>query len=355
MRYDEFRDRWQAALRTARVLAHHDRAEETIDLTTTGRRWRVHLLGRPAEPFHAGATISFRWDPFESARSYTCEEDLLTDLVGRRAARSTQPRLVRVDITFRATLPYGSTTPMPAPDVWAPWVASVEEKSTPRSRAGAAGRARRSPGAVIWRSTDAPRRAGRSQSRGCPCQPTRWSSCLGSGTTRGVERGRRPPTNRSMASRGASPGLWIPGRRASVNSRGGSGTRQPRRAPERAAAAANLSPTTETPGLKRCTDTRRRHGPEPPHGHRISDVTLLAREPRRGWRPRAATRPPKGALGRLRRRTVWPTSVGSVQGRRNPPHGAATVRSRRGDPRLDSMSREGTSRSDYDARCGRWG
>src|SRR5260221_11711063 len=108
--------------------SRHDRAEETIDLTTTGRRWSVLLLGRPVAPLHAGATISLRWAPFRSARSYTCEEDLLTDLVGRRAPRSTQPRLVRVDITFRATLSYGSTTPMPASDVWAPWVASVEEK-----------------------------------------------------------------------------------------------------------------------------------------------------------------------------------------------------------------------------------
>lgn len=85
MRYDEFRDRWQAALRTARLVSHHDRPEETIDLTTTARRWRVRPLPRSAEPFNAGAMISFRWDPFESARAYTCEEDLLTELLGRRS------------------------------------------------------------------------------------------------------------------------------------------------------------------------------------------------------------------------------------------------------------------------------
>ena len=86
MRYDEFRDRWQVALRSARLLAHHDRPEESIDLTTTERRWRLR-------------------------RSYTCEQDLLTELVGRRAGRSTQPRQMRVDIVLGATLPYGSTTP----------------------------------------------------------------------------------------------------------------------------------------------------------------------------------------------------------------------------------------------------
>ena len=128
MRYDDFRDRWQAALRTARLLSAHDRPEETMNLTTTARKWRVHLLLRAVAPFHAGATIDFRWDAFEAARSYTCEEDLLTELFGRRPGRSTQPRLVRVDIALHASLPYRSTAPLPAPDVWLPWVASLEEK-----------------------------------------------------------------------------------------------------------------------------------------------------------------------------------------------------------------------------------
>ena len=129
MRYDEFRERWLTALRSARLLAHHDCPRETIDLSTTNRRWKLQLLPRPLEPFHTSAAISFRWSPFESARSYTREEDLLTELLGRsRSGRATQRRLIRVDITLHATLPYGSTAPIPAPDVWLPWVVSVEEK-----------------------------------------------------------------------------------------------------------------------------------------------------------------------------------------------------------------------------------
>ena len=147
MRYDEFRDRWQAALRTARLLSHHDRPEETIDLATTARRWRVRPWPRPAEPFHVGTTISFRWDPFASARAYTCEEDLLTELLGRRTGRSTQRRLLRVDITLHATLPYGSTTSMPAPDVWLPWVGSVEDKVDN----ALTGRRRRKGAELRWR------------------------------------------------------------------------------------------------------------------------------------------------------------------------------------------------------------
>lgn len=148
MRYDEFRDRWEAALRTARLLSHNDRPEDMIDLTRMERRWRVRPLPRSAEPFNVGATISFRWDPFDSARSYTCEEDLLTELFGRsRIRRSTQRRLLRVDITFRAALPYGSTTPLPAPDVWTPWLASVEEKLDTALK----GRRRRKDAGIAWR------------------------------------------------------------------------------------------------------------------------------------------------------------------------------------------------------------
>jgi hypothetical protein len=128
MRYDEFRDRWQAALCAAGVLSHQERPQETIDVSTTERRWRFLTLPRTVDPFTVAASISFHWDPFQSARSYTCEEDLLTELHGRRARWSTQRRLVRVDIKLHATLPYGSTMSLPAPDLWLPWITSVEEK-----------------------------------------------------------------------------------------------------------------------------------------------------------------------------------------------------------------------------------
>jgi hypothetical protein len=147
MRYDEFRDRWLAALRGARVPSYQDRPEETVNLTTMGRRWEVHVIGRSADPFHSAATIGFDWDPFESARSYTCEEDLLTDLHGRRAARSTQPRLIRMDFVFRAGLTWGSTIPLPAAEVWNPWAEAVQEKLDDTL---AVTRRRKAPGSV-WR------------------------------------------------------------------------------------------------------------------------------------------------------------------------------------------------------------
>lgn len=157
MRYDEFRDRWQKALRSAGLLSHLDRAEETIDLRTTARRWEAHQLPRSVEPFSVGASIRFVWDPFESARSYTCEEDLLTDLLGRGARRNTQRRLLRVDITLGANLPYGSTARMPASAVWIPWVASVKESLdaalTPRRGGGSTDHLYRGDLEIAGRST----------------------------------------------------------------------------------------------------------------------------------------------------------------------------------------------------------
>lgn len=147
MRYDEFRDRWLAALRSARVLAYQDLPEETINVTTMARRWKVHAIGRSAEPFHPGATIGFDWDPFESARSYTCEEDLLTHLHGRRSARSTQPRFIRVEFVFRAALTWGSTIPLPGAEVWNPWAEALQERL---DDALAATRRRKAP-ATAWR------------------------------------------------------------------------------------------------------------------------------------------------------------------------------------------------------------
>src|SRR5712691_9378444 len=135
MRYDEFRDRWQVALRSARLLAHHDRPEESIDLTTTERRWRLRLLPRPVEPFHAGATISFRWSPLDSARSYTCEEDLLTELFGRRAGA----RCAWTSCSARPS-PMGRRHPSVRPMSGCPGSPPWSKSSTTRSRRGIGGR-----------------------------------------------------------------------------------------------------------------------------------------------------------------------------------------------------------------------
>jgi hypothetical protein len=108
-----------------------DRCIETINLADGVRHWEVTIWvpdAQSAEPFHVSAVISFKWDPVNAARAYTTEEDLLEALVGRRGRSiRTERRWVRVDLSLHARLPYGSTTPMPEPEVFAGWTAAVEE------------------------------------------------------------------------------------------------------------------------------------------------------------------------------------------------------------------------------------
>ena len=134
MRYAEFRDRLEDALQEAGFFFQNaDRRVETIDLAHTARSWKVHVFGVPlpsADPFHVSAEIGFEWSPVDAARAYTTEEDLLTELVGRRRRPiRTERRWTRIDLSLHASLPYGSTTSMPDSRVLGSWTASVVEKA----------------------------------------------------------------------------------------------------------------------------------------------------------------------------------------------------------------------------------
>jgi hypothetical protein len=133
VRYAEFRDRLEGALQEAGLFVHDlDRSVETIHLADTVRRWSVYIIRaapRSTEPFHVSAEIGFDWSPVDAARAYTCEEDLVTELIGRRRLpTTTQRRWTRVDLSVHARLPYGSTTSMPEPHVFGAWSASIVEK-----------------------------------------------------------------------------------------------------------------------------------------------------------------------------------------------------------------------------------
>jgi hypothetical protein len=95
VRYDEFRDRLEAALQRNGLYFHSLQRVETIELANTLRQWKVYVYGAAPpspEPFHVSAEISFAWSPFDAARAYAREEDLLTELTGRRKQL---PRTVR--------------------------------------------------------------------------------------------------------------------------------------------------------------------------------------------------------------------------------------------------------------------
>jgi hypothetical protein len=75
------------------------------------------------------ASISFEWDPFESARTYTTEDDLVTELLGRdEDPPETMPRHLRTDIVLRATLPYDARVRMPDQRLWKDWSLSVDHE-----------------------------------------------------------------------------------------------------------------------------------------------------------------------------------------------------------------------------------
>ena len=133
MRYDEFRDQLQNALHNVGLFGQRiGNPVETVDLYTMRRHWKVYVLG-PAvansEPFHVTAKIAFDWSPFDSARSYTCEEDLLAELFGQTKRPSkTEQRFTRVDLGLHARLPYGSTTSIPEAPTFSSWADSIKQK-----------------------------------------------------------------------------------------------------------------------------------------------------------------------------------------------------------------------------------
>ena len=132
MRYAEFRGRLEDALQEVGLFIHDIDRVETIDLADSSRRWKVYIIRaapRSADPFQVSAEIGFDWTPVDAARAYTCEEDLLMQLIGRRRRPTrTERRWKRVDLSLCANLPYGSTTSMPEPCVFGAWRASSVEK-----------------------------------------------------------------------------------------------------------------------------------------------------------------------------------------------------------------------------------
>lgn len=126
MRYEEFKTAWDEALRASRLPCHSP-CVETLELLFMERRYQIYvepLGGQHQDPFHVSAALSWRWDAALTARTATTEEGLLTELLGRDGSGEVQtdkPSL-RVDITLRASTPYGKPLPMPNQAAWARWV-----------------------------------------------------------------------------------------------------------------------------------------------------------------------------------------------------------------------------------------
>jgi hypothetical protein len=133
MRYQEFRDQLQIVLHNEGLFGQRiGNPTETIDLESMVRRWKVYIVGSSTantEPFYVTAKIAFNWGPFNTARSYTCEEDLLTELLGRaKSSLKTEPRFTRVDLELHARLPQGSTSAIPEAQTLGSWADSIRQK-----------------------------------------------------------------------------------------------------------------------------------------------------------------------------------------------------------------------------------
>jgi len=129
MTYDEFRETWLLALRESGLqIFGVDALQESLALRALDRIGESIVGPYPrADPFPVCAKFRWRWDALNTARTATCEEDLLTELAGRDEAarmRTQRPRL-RVDISLRASLPKASPMPLPSKAKWSNWTSDV--------------------------------------------------------------------------------------------------------------------------------------------------------------------------------------------------------------------------------------
>ena len=112
MDHDEFRAAWLAALSAARLLTYPDRPEDLIELRSMSRKHSVRIglsRSRTGGPLFASMLLGWTWTPVHSARTYTNEDDLLAELLGRDLAQDViiESPWLRVDIQLCATAPYG--------------------------------------------------------------------------------------------------------------------------------------------------------------------------------------------------------------------------------------------------------
>src|SRR5690554_6546130 len=133
MQYEQFLSAWNYALRESRLRTIGVHPEERLDTRNLDREYKVYLEplgGQDAEPFTVTAAVWFRWDALNTARVSTTEEDMLTILLGHVDAGlvQTEPPNIRIDIELHATLPWGTTLPLPPRQAWASWVEEVTRR-----------------------------------------------------------------------------------------------------------------------------------------------------------------------------------------------------------------------------------
>jgi hypothetical protein len=123
MDYETFKAVFEDALRASH-LPVIGWANESLDLESLERTYTVHvepLRRGDAEPFHTAATVSWRWSALQTARTVHTENELMSELTGRRRHVRTDKPWLRVDLKLSASLMMDKLLPMPSPSTWAAW------------------------------------------------------------------------------------------------------------------------------------------------------------------------------------------------------------------------------------------
>jgi len=127
--YDEFREAWLLALRESGLrLFGIEALSESLELRATARIGESLVVPYyRTDPFTVSAKFRWRWDALHTARTATCEEDMLAELVGREAIGRTRTHRpwMRIDISLHASLPWDSPMPLPSRARWALWTRDV--------------------------------------------------------------------------------------------------------------------------------------------------------------------------------------------------------------------------------------
>jgi len=125
--HHSFRNAFETALRGSGLAIFGVRGDDLLDLGNLDRIHRITVepIGeQDAEPFLVTASLSWRWSALHTARTNTTEEDVVTEMFGNNdlAGAPTERPWIRVDITLKATLPYGKPLAMPAPRAMRRWL-----------------------------------------------------------------------------------------------------------------------------------------------------------------------------------------------------------------------------------------
>ena len=136
MMYETFRTLWTQALKACDLQLFEHTIQETLDPVSLKRSHRA-LARRQREsnelpPFSVSVELTWEWDALLTARFATTEEDVLTELFGRKQRpKYTQAPWLRLDVRLLARVQGDGFYPFPGSSAWRDWTAMVFAEVSP--------------------------------------------------------------------------------------------------------------------------------------------------------------------------------------------------------------------------------